>query len=116
MSLRPLTAEDLDDVHAYYSRPEVTRYLYWDARDCDESREALERYSRLTVLDQEGDGLILAVVPREVGRVVGQVSLQWCSRKDRHTGRDWARPTVLVPVTASQSLPTSIPDRLPDSR
>jgi RimJ/RimL family protein N-acetyltransferase len=83
LSLRPLTAGDLDDVHAYYSRPEVTRYLYWDSRDRDESREALERYSRLTVLDQEGDGLVLAVVPREVARVVGQVSLQWFDREHR---------------------------------
>jgi RimJ/RimL family protein N-acetyltransferase len=83
LSLRPLTAADLDDVHAYYSRPEVTRYLYWGPRDRDQSREALERYSRLTVLDEEGDGLVLAAVPRDMGRVVGQVNLQWFDREHR---------------------------------
>jgi RimJ/RimL family protein N-acetyltransferase len=83
LSLRPLTAGDLDDVHAYYSRPEVSRYLYWDVRDRARSRDALETYSRLTALDHEGDGLVLAAVWRDVGRVVGQVSLQWRSREHR---------------------------------
>ena len=83
LSLRPLTAGDLDDVHAYYSRPEVTRYLYWDTRDRERSREALDDYSRWTTLDGEGDGLVLAMVAREVGRVVGQVSLHWYSEEHR---------------------------------
>ena len=73
--LRPLTAADLDDVHAYYRRPDVARFLYWDARDREESRLALEAYAERTAIDSEGDGLILAAVPREVGRVVGQVNL-----------------------------------------
>jgi RimJ/RimL family protein N-acetyltransferase len=84
LSLRPLTSSDLDDVHAYYSRPEVTRYLYWDTRDRERSREALDDYSRWTTLDGEGDGIVLAMVLREVGRVVGQVSLHWHSEEHRH--------------------------------
>jgi RimJ/RimL family protein N-acetyltransferase len=102
LSLRPLTAGDLDDVHAYYSRPEVSRYLYWAVRDQERSREALETYARLDALDQEGDGLVLGAVRRDVGRVVGQVSLQWRSREHRqaeigfvfnpdHHGRGLAR-------------------------
>lgn len=83
LSLRPVVAGDLDDVHAYYSRPEVTRYLYQDARDLDESREALERYSRLTEIEGDGDGLVLAAVLRDVGRVIGQVNLQWSSEEHR---------------------------------
>lgn len=107
LTLRPLTADDLDDVHAYSSRPDVTRYLYWDARDLDETREALERYSRHTALDGEGDGLVLGVVPRDVGRVVGQVNLQWTSEEDRqgeigfvlnpdHHGRGYATEATHV--------------------
>jgi RimJ/RimL family protein N-acetyltransferase len=83
LSLRPLTDGDLDDVHAYYSRPEVTRYLYWGTRDRDGSREALDDYSRYTALESEGDGLVLAMVARDGGRVVGQVSLHWDSEEHR---------------------------------
>jgi RimJ/RimL family protein N-acetyltransferase len=107
LSLRPLVPGDLDDVHAYYARPEVTRYLYWDARDRDESLEALERYSRLTAIDGEWDGLVLAVVPRDVGRVVGEVSLQWSSEEHQqgeigfvfnpdHQGRGFAGEAALA--------------------
>jgi len=81
--LRPLTAADLDDVHAYYRRPDVTRFLYWDPRDREESRLALEAYADRTAIDSEGDGLILAAVPRDVGRVVGQVNLVWSSEEHR---------------------------------
>ena len=83
LSLRPLTAGDLDDVHAYYSRPEVTRYLYWDVRDRERSREALDEYSGRAALDGEGDGLVLAMVARDLGRVVGQVNLHWYSEEHR---------------------------------
>lgn len=31
--LRPFPRTDLDDLYAYHSRPEVTRYLYWEVRD-----------------------------------------------------------------------------------
>jgi len=83
LSLRPLVYEDLDDAHAYYSRPDVARYLYWEPRDREESLEAPAAYSSRTELAEEGDGLVLGVVPREVGRVVGQVNLQWRSREHR---------------------------------
>lgn len=83
LHLRPLAYEDLDDVHAYYSRPDVARYLYWEPRDREESREALATYASMVDLEQEGDGLVLGVVPHEVGRVVGQVNLQWRSREHR---------------------------------
>jgi RimJ/RimL family protein N-acetyltransferase len=81
LSLRPLAYDDLDDVHAYYSRADVARYVYWDARDREQSLEALATYASLTQIEREGDGLVLGVVPREVGRVVGQVSLQWRSQE-----------------------------------
>jgi RimJ/RimL family protein N-acetyltransferase len=81
--LRPFDLDDLDDVCSYESRPEVVRYLYWEARDRAGSREALDRNMRRTALEEAGDGLVLAVVWREVGRVVGQVSLQWLSKEHR---------------------------------
>ncbi len=82
--LRPFTPGDLDDFRAYDSHPEVLRYLYWEAHDRAGAQEALERYIRRSGIEDEGDGLVLAVVWREIGRVIGQVSLQWHSREHRH--------------------------------
>ena len=81
--LRPLTSDDFPDVHAYYQLPEVARYLYWDAATPEQTREALDRNTRRTELREEGDSLVLAVVPHEVGRVAGQVSLLWASQEHR---------------------------------
>jgi RimJ/RimL family protein N-acetyltransferase len=83
LSLRPFRLEDLDDVYAYQSRPEVVRYLYWETRDRAEVQEYLEDKVGMTAVEEEGDGLVLGAVWREVGRLVGQVSLKWLSREHR---------------------------------
>lgn len=83
LTLRPFSPDDLDDLYAYHSRPDVVRYLYWETRDRAQAQEYLEGKIRLTALEKEGDGLVLAVVWREVGKVVGQVSLEWLSREHR---------------------------------
>jgi RimJ/RimL family protein N-acetyltransferase len=79
LTLRPFTPGDLDDLYAYQSREDVTRYLYWEARDRDAVAEALARKMTQTVLDAEHEALCLAVEWREVGRVVGDVNLEWLS-------------------------------------
>jgi len=81
--LRPFCAADLDDLYAYHSRPEVTRYLYWDPRDRVQAAEALSRKLSQGRLDAEGEHLVLAVVRRDVGRVIGEVNLLWVSRRHR---------------------------------
>ena len=83
LTLRPFRLDDLDEVYAYQSRPEVVRYLYWEPRDRAEVEEYLEGKLQATALEEEGDGLVLAVVWREVGRLAGQVSLKWLSREHR---------------------------------
>src|SRR2546421_6943803 len=83
MTLRPLTLADFDDVHDYYSRPVVARYLYWEATTPEQTREALARNAERIAIENEGDGLVLGMVPHDVGRVVGQVSLGWTSREHR---------------------------------
>jgi RimJ/RimL family protein N-acetyltransferase len=83
LTLRPLTRADFDDVHAYYSRPEVARYVYWEATDPEQTREILDQNIGRAGIENEGDGLILGVVWREVGRVVGHVSLRLVSREHR---------------------------------
>jgi RimJ/RimL family protein N-acetyltransferase len=83
LQLRPFSPGDLEELHAFHSLPEVARFLYWEPRDLEQAREALDAKLRQTVLEDEGQGLALAVVLREVGVVVGEVSLQWLSRRHR---------------------------------
>lgn len=81
--LRPFSPGDLADLHAIHSQPDVVRYLYWEARSPDESRAALERHQRHDRLEREGDRLVLAVVRRDTGRLIGEVSLRWLSEEHR---------------------------------
>lgn len=81
--LRPFTADDLDAVNAYESRPDVTRYLYWEPRDRDTSRTFLDKKITRTALREEGDALDLAVTLRHTGHVIGSVLLIWTSKENR---------------------------------
>ncbi len=81
--LRPFTSGDYADAFAYHGRADVVRYLYWEPPSAEEFRDVLARKTARTTLEREGDGLNLAVVPLEVGRVIGDVSLFWCSEQHR---------------------------------
>lgn len=81
--LRPYAEGDLDDLYDIQSRPEVTRYLYWDVRSRDQVREALEKKIRASALIEQGDVLTLAVVLPETGIVIGDVMLRWASSEHR---------------------------------
>ncbi|MEW9550630.1 GNAT family N-acetyltransferase [Nonomuraea sp. NPDC050783] len=83
LTLRPFTLDDLDAVHAYESRPDVTRYLYWHPRDRDTSREALAKKAIRTAIHREGDGLDLAITLRGSGHLIGSALLIWTSREHR---------------------------------
>jgi RimJ/RimL family protein N-acetyltransferase len=82
--LRPLTADDIDAVHAYQSLDEVCAYLPYEPR----TREEVERrltgpdFTR-TELDAEGQVLILGIALKEAGQVIGDVLLMWHSEKHR---------------------------------
>jgi RimJ/RimL family protein N-acetyltransferase len=83
LTLRPFGDGDLDGLFDIQSRPQVARYLYWEARDRDQVRAALEQKRRQSALEREGDRLSLAVVWRQSGALVGEVSLEWLSREHR---------------------------------
>src|SRR5262249_50762790 len=81
--LRPFRVSDLDDLYAYHSRAEVTRYLYWEPRDRVQAADALSRKLSQSRLDTEGEHLVLAVARRDTDRVIGEVNLLWVSRRHR---------------------------------
>jgi RimJ/RimL family protein N-acetyltransferase len=83
LHLRPYTSGDFNALYDLHSRPEVTRYLYWEARDRDEVREVLDRKIRSSVLADEGDSLQLAAILPETGALIGDVLLIWTSRPHR---------------------------------
>ncbi len=106
LTLRPYTADDLDDLYDIQSRPEVTRYLLFGTRDRDEVRASLEEKIKASVLEDEGGNLTLAVVLPGSGTVIGDVTLFWTSRRHRqgeigyafhpdHDGRNTASARVL---------------------
>ncbi|MFD0690070.1 GNAT family N-acetyltransferase [Actinomadura fibrosa] len=83
LTLRPFGEDDLDGLYAYQSLPEVARFLYWEPRDLEESRSFLKQKMSASTVEKEGDWLVLAVVWRETGALIGEVNLQWRSREHR---------------------------------
>jgi RimJ/RimL family protein N-acetyltransferase len=83
LTLRGYEPDDLDDVFAFHSLPEVARFLYWEPRTRDEAREVIATKASHTSLTREGDGLTLAVVLRAERTVIGDVHLQWLSEVHR---------------------------------
>jgi RimJ/RimL family protein N-acetyltransferase len=81
--LRLLEPGDVDDVHAYQSRADVTEFLYWSPRDRDEVREVLAVQAEHAALDKPGDKLMLAAVLKESGRVIGSVNVVWDDNEHR---------------------------------
>jgi RimJ/RimL family protein N-acetyltransferase len=77
--LRPFVAADLDAMYAYQKLPEVARYLYWNPRDRATTASALERRMSTPTLERQGDILVLAVLLRDTGELIGDVNLAWLS-------------------------------------
>jgi RimJ/RimL family protein N-acetyltransferase len=81
--LRLFRPGDLDDVTAFQADPEIVRYLYWEPRSRDESREWLAARIAADRLGAEGDAVALAVERRSDGRVIGSVNAWWRSVEHR---------------------------------
>ena len=85
LSLRPHREDDLEDLLAFHSLPEVVRYVPWPVRDRDQTWAALQAKLGQDALRAPGEWLVLAVEVRETGTVVGEVLLKWVSQ-DRRQG------------------------------
>ena len=105
--LRPYEPDDFDAALAYWSRPDVTRYLYLDAFTRETFGERLSILMGRTELLDEGDVLTLAIVPDGEGAVVGDVTLFWRSVEHQsgevgfilhpdHRGRGYAREASIA--------------------
>lgn len=81
--LRPFELDDLDARHAYESRPDVARFLYWGPRTRAESAEKLKASLDMTTIEQEGDPFKIAVTLADTGTLIGDVNLEWLSREHR---------------------------------
>ena len=84
LDLRPFESADLAGLHAYFSHPDVHRYVYSEpSADEEATREILARRQTRTSLTTSGDVLQLAVVVRQTGQLVGDVGLTWTSAEHR---------------------------------
>src|ERR1700722_16125121 len=74
LGLRAMTADDVDDIHAYPSQPDVCRYLPFEPRDRDEVAAKIAKYSTALILDGAGAYWQLAIERAgDPGHVIGDV-------------------------------------------
>lgn len=71
LTLRLMTEADVDDVHAYQSRPDVAEYMLYEPRTRDEVAEKVARNAVADTLENDGDFVQLALDLN--GRVIGEV-------------------------------------------
>ncbi|MFI7103751.1 GNAT family N-acetyltransferase [Streptomyces sp. NPDC050161] len=83
LDLRPVTLDDTTAIHAYRSLPEVSRYLYSDPVDETTVHETVAAQAARTTLRTSGDVLQLAVVIRETGHLIGDVTFVLTSTTHR---------------------------------
>ena len=75
LTLRPYVDDDLLALHDLFGRPDVCRYLMWEPMDLAATRELLDRRVKQTTIGADGDAILLAVVDRATGRMVGEFML-----------------------------------------
>jgi RimJ/RimL family protein N-acetyltransferase len=75
LTLRHYVEDDYDDLLKLQSNPDVARYLLYDARTPEQVKEALAGRLANVPLDTNGQALTVAVIERETGQHVGEVTL-----------------------------------------
>jgi RimJ/RimL family protein N-acetyltransferase len=83
LRLRPYRPADFDALYDIQSRPDVTRFIYWGARDRAAVQASLEQKIAATRLTAPGDNLTYAVDLRATGSLIGDVILIWTSAEHR---------------------------------
>ena len=76
LELRVHRESDVDDMLQFRSDPEVVRYVPWPVSTRADVEEALVKRLTAGRVDVAGEWLILAIVFRETGQVIGEVLLK----------------------------------------
>jgi RimJ/RimL family protein N-acetyltransferase len=77
-----MTAADAEALHAYQSRADVCRYIPYSPRSLSELQTRLSSpEATRSTLEEPGQAMVLAVVRRTDGVLVGDVMLAWTSRE-----------------------------------
>jgi RimJ/RimL family protein N-acetyltransferase len=83
LTLRRPELTDLDDLALIYADESVNRYLYSEPRDRLQTLTSLERTIAQPSEVIEENVLVVAVVLRETGRVIGDFILKWAADEHR---------------------------------
>jgi RimJ/RimL family protein N-acetyltransferase len=83
-----LRSDDLDDLYAIQSDPEVCRYLLYEARSFEKVTEVLARDAAATRLDEK-DSYIQPAIRTPDGRLIGTMYLNLASVDDRTAEIGW---------------------------
>jgi RimJ/RimL family protein N-acetyltransferase len=76
--LRLAVPEDVDPLYEIRKRPDVSRYLYDEPLSREETQAKVDqRIAKYSKLEQPGDALNLAVVRKDTGAMIGDLSLNW---------------------------------------
>lgn len=86
--LRVMTMDDVDDVHAYQSLPEVCRFMLYEPRSRERVAEKVAEWSTMGRLAEVGDDLELAM-EIETGRDIGHVYFKLTSIDDLSAEIGW---------------------------
>lgn len=83
LDLRPHRRDDLDDLCAFHSDPDVVRYVPWPVRNREQTRIALDAKLTQGSITEPGQWLVLAIERRDTSTVIGEVLLKWASEVNR---------------------------------
>src|SRR5215218_3338364 len=73
LTLRTMTVDDVDDIHAYQSREDVCRYLPFEPRTREVTAEKVAKHAQATTLAVDGDYWQLALQRRHAPGVIGDL-------------------------------------------
>ena len=83
LTLRRYVENDYDDLLKLQSNPDVTRFLLYDVRTPEQVKEALTGRLADVPMDRDGQALTVAVVLRDTGQHLGEVTLFMDSTEHR---------------------------------
>lgn len=83
LTLRPLQTDDVDDLLPYHSDPDSIRYIPWDKRDREFVIDWLTRAVTYLGIREGQPGLLLAMVEKSSGKVIGQLNSAMTDRTNQ---------------------------------